>query len=77
MPALLVGGMFATQAMSSQGGVSMPSVEAESGKKVTAKPVEQISEKEKINKRLAASMLTRDWGKLTLGTKGLLGLGGQ
>lgn len=42
--------------------------------KRTAEPVEQLSEQAKRNKRLAASLLTKDWGKPKLGTAGLLGM---
>jgi hypothetical protein len=74
-PALLVGGAVAAGSMmGGSGSVSLPSVKAESGKTVTAKPLEQLSEKEKTNRRLAASTLTQNWGGLKLGTKGLLGL---
>lgn len=54
------------------GDTKMPSVTAENNK-VTATPMKQLSEAEKMNKRLAASALTQNWGKLTLGKKGLLG----
>jgi hypothetical protein len=74
LPALLVGGTIAAGSMMGGGDVSLPSVKAESGKKVTAKPLEQLSEKEKTNRRLAASTLTQDWGGLKLGTKSLLGM---
>jgi len=50
----------------------MPSVEAGQAKR-TAEPVTQLSEQAKKTKRLRASMLTRDWGKPTLGYAGLLG----
>jgi len=76
LPMLLVGGAVAAGGMmgGSGGDIEIPKVTAESGKKVTAKPLEQITEKEKTNRRLAASSLTQDWGGLKLGQKGLLGL---
>lgn len=54
------------------GGADLPKVKAENTK-VTALPMEQLSEAEKTNKRLAASVLTKDWGTPTLGKKSLLG----
>jgi len=80
--ALLIGGLIASQAATmSQGGggeVSIPTASAaaavSSKTAKTAKPVKQLTESEKMNKRLAASSLTRDWGKLTLNKPGLLGV---
>jgi len=77
--ALLIGGLIASQAATmSQGGggeVSIPSASAAAAvSSKTAKPVKQLTESEKMNKRLAASSLTRDWGKLTLNKPGLLGV---
>ncbi|MDD5010499.1 MAG: hypothetical protein PHQ00_00075 [Phycisphaerae bacterium] len=75
----VIGGAFvASGAMSGGGGssIDMPTATAESGKTATATPIKQTSEQEKINKRLAASLLTKNWSQSpTLGKKGLLGLG--
>lgn len=51
---------------------SIPAVQAEQAKR-TAEPVEQASEQAKINRRLAASFLTRGFSKPKLGYGGLLG----
>jgi hypothetical protein len=58
------------------GGSSMPKIAA-TQMSTTAAPMEQMSESEKMNKRLAASYLTMDWNKglpaNQLGKKALLG----
>ncbi len=51
----------------------MPVAQAEQAVR-TAEPLEQVSEQARKNKRLAASMLTKDWGKPKLGAAGLLGM---
>jgi hypothetical protein len=53
-----------------------PPVKAGNLKK-TAKPVDQVSEQSKRNRRLAASALTRGFAPPTLGQPGLLGLSRQ
>ena len=40
----------------------------------TAEPLAAMSEQDKRNKQFAASQLTKDWAKPTLGKPGLLGL---
>jgi hypothetical protein len=78
LPALLIGGgVMAASSMSSGGGgsISVPTATAKAVTTRTAAPIKQDTEQEKINKRLAASSLTKDWGKLTLAKPGLLGLG--
>ena len=77
IPALVVGGAFAAGSTMNQGGgkIKMPSATASSGNvQKTAAPAKQLSEQEKVNKKLAASLLTKDWGSPKLGVKGLLGL---
>lgn len=73
--ALATGTYAAAGGFSGKGGGfgGLPSIEAESARQ-TAGPVTQLSEQAKKTKRLKASMLTRDWGKPTLGTPGLLGM---
>jgi len=73
----VVGTAAATGAFSGgKDGISMPSAAAASNMAKTAPPVAQLSEQEKMNKRLAASQLTKDWGiGVKLGKPGLLGVG--
>ncbi|MDD5328073.1 MAG: hypothetical protein PHY02_09735 [Phycisphaerae bacterium] len=81
---LLIGAAAATPAIVSatqggtggSGGFSMPSAKASQAVKTAAAPANIAStEQEKMNKRLAASMLTKDWGGVKLSKPGLLGLG--
>jgi len=53
--------------------IEMPKIKAEQAKQ-TAMPVEQLSEQARKNRRLAASMLTRDWSRPKLGYGGMLGV---
>lgn len=58
------------------GGSDMPKIKA-ARPSVTAAALPQMTEQEKRNKALAASMMTKDWmdaSKLKLGKPGLLGL---
>lgn len=57
------------------GGVKMPSQRAGNPKR-TATPMGQLSEQAKKNKRLRASLLTRNFAEPRLGKAGLLGLSG-
>lgn len=79
LPLLIGGTVVASGALSGgKGGdsISMPSAAAASNMAKTAPPVAQLSEQEKMNKRLAASQLTKDWGiGVKLGKPGLLGVG--
>lgn len=79
---LIIGAAIAgTAAMASQsggggGGISMPSAKANNTSK-TAAPVAQLTDTDKMNKRLAASQLTKDWtGGVKLSKPGLLGISG-
>lgn len=53
----------------------MPTATAEQAK-ATAKPVkrEALSEREKKSRRLAASLMTREWGEPTISKAGLMGI---
>jgi hypothetical protein len=78
---LLIAGLVTTTAITMGQGSSakmptMPSPAAAKNTSKTAAPMARLSEQEKMNKRLAASQLTRDWGGVKLGKPGLLGLGG-
>ena len=56
------------------GKIPMPKVQA---KKVTAAPVEQLSEEAKKNRKRAAAFQPRGFAPPTLGQAGLLGISGQ
>ena len=55
------------------GGIDIPSRKAENVSR-TARPVDELSEQAKKNKRLAASILTKSFAEPTLSKPGLLGL---
>ena len=55
------------------GGDDMPVVQAEQAKR-TAEPIKGLTDEAKRNRRLAASMITKDWGKPKLGAAGMLGM---
>jgi hypothetical protein len=64
------GGYKAMQSMTA--GPNLPSVK-QGQASTTAVPLVQTSEQEKQNKRLQASLLTKDWNSgFQLGTKGML-----
>lgn len=57
----------------SGGGVKMPSVQAQNpGKR--AEPLVNVLDGTERQKKMAASMITKDWAQPTLSQKGLLGL---
>ncbi len=64
---MAAGGMFGGK------DVDMPTATAEQATR-TAEPVKQLSSAAKRNKRLAASMLTKDWGTPNISDAGLIGL---
>jgi len=55
------------------GGVDIPNVQAERVK--TAERVGTKPDQDKRNRRLAASVLTKDWQPAKLGSLGLFGMG--
>ena len=70
----LLGGMAASGAFS-KGSTDMPKMEAEQAVKTAEKaPGAGLSEREKKNRRLQASMLTKDWGQPNIGKAGLMGI---
>ena len=84
IPLLIGGAVVATTVVAGQsgkgstGGFKMPvSTAASSNPTKTAAAVtgQPATEQEKLNKRLAASQLTKDWGTAKLSKPGLLGLG--
>ncbi|MBU1082495.1 MAG: hypothetical protein KKB59_18560 [Spirochaetes bacterium] len=83
LTALLIGGLVAGTVVMSQNAanagkgssIKMPSAQAASNTSKTAAPVTQMTDTEKMNKRLAASSLTKNWAEPKLGKTGLLGLG--
>ena len=74
--ALIIGAAIATStavALSAgKGGGEMPSITA-GNKTETAGKEKTVTEAAKLNKRLAASNLTKNWAAPTLGKPGLLG----
>lgn len=59
-----------------KGGGGTPKMPVIQASTMAAKaPTAEMTQAESLNRRLAASMVTKDWGKLTLGKTGLLGGG--
>ena len=75
--AIVGGAIFAGSQMSKKASKPDIPVQAKEQAKKTAVPLEQLSEQAKKNKRLQASMLTKDWAEPKLGFGGLLGVSEQ
>lgn len=65
-------GAVASKALTKSGGSTGSVAATDTG--TTARPAEQLNEKERKNRMMAATMLTREWDKPTLSKPGLLGL---